>query len=129
MYLFIAYKPDSEDYCRGCRMAEYSSDFESANHLTAAKLAEKWAEYLYRNTQLRCNEAGYQFSIYLDGFQVYHPDYHVCWDGTEGLSSDEYYANQDEFVAREKWMLAGISAIEAHAKVLAHEIEKEKTRT
>ena len=27
-WIVIAYKPSSEDYCRGCLMASYDSDFE-----------------------------------------------------------------------------------------------------
>lgn len=55
MFLFITYKPDSTDYCRGCLMASYSGDHQIYNFLTPEQLVEKWAECLYRNMDLRCS--------------------------------------------------------------------------
>lgn len=75
MYLFIAYKPNSDDCCRGCHMASYKSDFVSENGLTAEDLLERWSKYLIANKNLRCGETGYDFYIYEDGFQLYQGDY------------------------------------------------------
>lgn len=75
-YLFIANKENSTDYCRGCLMASYDSDFYMENHLTDEALVKFWAEYLYRNDNLSVNEAGYQIAIFSGGIKV--------WDDTEG---------------------------------------------
>lgn len=71
MYLLVAYKPDSDDYCKGCHMASYSSDFVRHNHLSREELIQKWGELIAKNKQLECNEAGYDFYIYEDGVEVW----------------------------------------------------------
>lgn len=43
-FIFVAYKPDSEDTCRGCQMASYSSDFIFQPNLTEDEVIEAWAK-------------------------------------------------------------------------------------
>lgn len=66
-YIFIAYKPDSADYCRGCHMGSYSSDFILADDITEKELIEKWAEALYRNETLDSNEVGFDIYVFTHG--------------------------------------------------------------
>lgn len=120
MFLLIAYKPDSEDYCRGCRMASYSADFETHNMLTADKLTELLAGYLFKNLNLDCNETGYHFYIYKDGIQVWHENY-CRWDGAERYvyNTDEYWEHFTELEEREKQDADEINGIYIKAQELA----------
>lgn len=70
-YTLIAYKPDSDDYCRGCHMASYSSDLIIFNALDVNKIIDKMVE-CNTNIELNdnCNEAGYKFSIYKNGIII-----------------------------------------------------------
>lgn len=97
-YLFIARKDDSADYCRGCLMASYSSDFEVRNHLSEDELVRAWAEYLYQNMKLRFNESGYEFHIFENGVKVWEGDSAV-WDGEYRYEydSEEYWAKYETF--------------------------------
>ena len=63
MYTFIAYKPNSDDYCRNCHMASYSSDFFSMVTPYRQDLIEIWSDYLLKNLELKANERGYDFGI------------------------------------------------------------------
>lgn len=66
-YSLIVYKPNSSDYCRGCHMASYSSDFGSYFCQTREQVTELAAEFKKRNEFLLINEAGYDFLILKDG--------------------------------------------------------------
>jgi hypothetical protein len=98
-FILVAYKPNSNDYCRGCLMASYSGDFEVENHLTAEELTKKWATFINRNISLRINEAPYQFYIFKNGIKVWN-EYYPSWDGEKiyGYDSDETdaLANEDQ---------------------------------
>lgn len=60
-YLVVSYKASSDDYCRGCHMASYSSDHhieiltkdEAIDHVSTLEA-----------TQLSVNECGYDHWIY-----------------------------------------------------------------
>lgn len=78
-FIFIAYKSDSVDYCKGCRMASYSSDFYICDALDEVELIKKWSEYLLKNMELDCNEDGYIFHIFKHGVRVYDCNYPSCW--------------------------------------------------
>jgi hypothetical protein len=80
MFLLIAYKPDSSDYCRGCHMASYSSDHEIHTHLNAETLVVHWAHYLQKNLDLDHSEAGYTFWVFKNGIKVWEGNY-ATWDG------------------------------------------------
>lgn len=66
MYTLIAYKPNSDDYCRGCHMATYSSDLCVINGLNDENLLLECADFLTKNKNLDYNEDGYQFAILFD---------------------------------------------------------------
>lgn len=66
-YIFIAYKPDSDDYCRGCVVARYGSDFVHEPTNDAQRLAKIWGNCLFKNKTLDCNEVGYDIIIYRNG--------------------------------------------------------------
>lgn len=97
IYLFVAYKEDSDDYCRGCHMASYSSDFRMENHQTRDEIIQLVANYLFRNTQTKINERGYEIHVFRDGFQIV-ADEQVTWDGHDrwGYDEDAYPPNIEE---------------------------------
>ncbi len=66
-YTIIAYKPSNSDYCRGCLMASYSSEFdmlctderdEAVQFIVAKHKANKGHEY---------READYDITLLIDG--------------------------------------------------------------
>lgn len=61
-FILIAYKPNSEDYCRGCHMASYSSDLQQLETDNEQELIDFWAGLLA--TKLDHNEEGYEFTLY-----------------------------------------------------------------
>lgn len=131
-FLFVANKPSSSDYCRGCLMASYSSDYIMENMLTAEQLVKQWAECLHRNMNLDCNEAGYEFHIFKDGIKVWNETYST-WDGGQRYEyeSDDYYAHYSELEAQEQADQGEINDLHAQAKALAEQMQngqKEKER-
>jgi hypothetical protein len=120
MFLFIAYKSDSQDYCRNCLMASYHGDFIVENHIDSEKLVEKWSELLYKNLNLGCNESGYKFYIFKNGIKVYD-EYRATWDGAEiyGYNTDEYYEHLTDLEEQESKDSLEISEIYTKAKELA----------
>lgn len=64
-YTLIAYKPDSEEYCKGCFMRRWSSSYHT--HVfgddEVDKLIEKAADYHHTNTLMSRYEEGYTISI------------------------------------------------------------------
>ena len=78
MYVFIAYKPDSTETSRGCRMGSYSSDH--AVHIVDRKgLVNIWAQYLQKNLNLDCQETEYEFWVFKDGVMVFE-ERCITWD-------------------------------------------------
>lgn len=57
-YGLIAYKPNSDDYCKGCHMASYSSDFICEFGLNQEQIVDKLIELIY----YKCDtgEEGYE---------------------------------------------------------------------
>ena len=66
-YLLIAYKPSSEDYCRGCHMASYSSEFETTVCDSLSDLTEKIIHY--RTWELSCGEEGFELIVFDKNFK------------------------------------------------------------
>ncbi len=73
----LAYKPDSDDYCRGCHMARYSADFEWKASMDRAMIAEFLSEILFRNKHLDTNETGYDTTFLFNGEECGASD---AWD-------------------------------------------------
>lgn len=57
-FTLIAYKPNSEDTCRGCLMASYSSDFILEHNLEVDALINRLAEII--TYDCRPGEEGYE---------------------------------------------------------------------
>lgn len=89
-YTVIAYKPDSEDYCRGCRMASYSSDLCIHNRLTRKEAIDTYKNYLVKAYDLRVGEAGYSITIICDSFIFFS-------DAESGCIPDEWEDEEFEF--------------------------------
>jgi hypothetical protein len=67
-YLFYAYKPDSDDYCKGFHMASYYGDVVFQPEIDEAEVVQLWAGCLLKNKSLETNEAGYEeITVLLDG--------------------------------------------------------------
>ena len=76
MFLFLAYKPNSDDYCWGCHMASYSSNFEIHSRIKSSEaLISIWADIINRNKNLSVGEKGYEVQIYENGKCVYDDIY------------------------------------------------------
>jgi hypothetical protein len=67
MFTVIAYKPDSEDYCRGCLMSSYPSDMEFICSDNKDEVVEFLAEYKKHNAFLDSGEDGYEFTYLYNG--------------------------------------------------------------
>ena len=62
-FLVVSYKPNSDDYCRGCHMASYSSAFEQNIYKTEDEVVEHIAKL--DAEELDCGEEGYEHTIYV----------------------------------------------------------------
>lgn len=129
MFLFIAKKELSEDYCRGCLTELYPADVFLENWLSREQLIEKWSEYLLRNLNLRHSESGYNFFIFKNGVKVFDGEDldGTCWDGwlRYGYGRDEHHEHPEE-QAQEKTDLEEITAIYFEARSRAAEKQWEK---
>ncbi len=95
MYLFIAYKSDGANYCRGCVMEQWGSDFHCSNQLNAEQLTKSIAEYLYLN---KTEDGTHDFHIFEDGIKVYDSDYGgYTWDGMDRCRHEYNSAEYFEF--------------------------------
>jgi hypothetical protein len=106
-YLLSAYKPDSHDYCRGCHMASYSSDFQQLETDDKSELIDFWADLLAK--ELGYNEEGYQFTL--------HGDYMKD-------EFDDFYDLEKEAQAQAKHLIAK----REEAKRLEEQAKKERER-
>lgn len=59
--LLIAYKEESDDYCRGCHMASYASDFEKVVCHTEEELLTNYVKFSAFDQ--RINETGYEIHV------------------------------------------------------------------
>ena len=110
-FIFIAYKPSSEDYCRGCLMASYGAAHEVYSDLDEKELVEKWASYLYDNMDLDYGEVGYRFWLFMDGKKVIEETYHCYYyDCKEDLNLEHDDTTE---------VAAFITELEERAKLLA----------
>lgn len=63
----LAYKSDSDDYCRGCVMARYSSDFKWKSSMDRGEIEEFLAGLMFDNKHLDTNESGYEITFLFNG--------------------------------------------------------------
>jgi uncharacterized protein (DUF1501 family) len=78
IYTIFAYKPDSDDYCSGCRIASYSSRFEFLNTEDKNKALRFIVDKM--SQRMDSGEAGYDFAIIVDG--------HTLYNDLDGISDD-----------------------------------------
>lgn len=71
--VIVAYKPDSDDYCRGHVVEVYWSDFGLIESSDPDVITKFMAERMWRNTRLGYNEEGYKFYI-IEGTLTHLPD-------------------------------------------------------
>jgi hypothetical protein len=64
-YLILAYKADNEDYCMGCHVASYSSDFQYLNTTDREEALRFLVDKITYKVEDR--EYGYDFTIFIDG--------------------------------------------------------------
>lgn len=67
LYTLVAYKSNSSDYCRGCLMASYGSDFELWTGTELETLADRWASLLDRNRKMERGEDGFEVTLLING--------------------------------------------------------------
>lgn len=65
MITVMAYKSDSDDYCRGCHMASYSSDFKWLSNASKEETIEFIASVLSYVTDR--GECSYEVTVLIDG--------------------------------------------------------------
>ncbi len=121
IYTLIGYKDDSSDYCRGCHMASYSSEFAFYNNLNPEGLVAQLALLMLGNLRLRINEAGMKFIVLKNGIQLYNePDsggFH--YDEYNRYSGDEGLEYEEEIDARREEANFFLTDVLANAKTLA----------
>jgi hypothetical protein len=131
MFLFIATKEASEDYCRGC-LERYPADVFLENWLSRESLIEKWSDYLLKNMNLGHSESGYVVFIFKGGVKVFDGEDldGTCWDGWQRYEcgTEELYKHSQELKAQEKTDREEITAIYAEAKSRSAEKQWEKTQ-
>ena len=89
-YVFVAYKPESHDYCRGCHVATYPANFVSKSSLTEEELISEWGTIQLANNSLDTNEEGYAVQIWRDGMLV--------WDGIDGVGPQGEFEDENDYV-------------------------------
>lgn len=136
LYTLIMHKSDSYDYCRGCLMDSYTSDFEFSNYLTRDTLIERLAELAYKNLNLRINESGYKFIVLKDGVVLYNdidemrcntPDYVDRVYGIYNENDPQFYDKLEEAERMSEIAKVEIGKIMSEAKTFAqNRIDQEK---
>lgn len=81
-WVCIAYKPSSSDYCRGCLMASYYSDFEMLETEERDEVVKFITNIEFRNENLEINESGYEITI-IKGEEVRDTDKYDVEEGEE----------------------------------------------
>lgn len=106
-YTLIAYKPNNDDYCMGCHMASFSSDFELFCTTSEEELLDKWLDIRKAERQFDEHEAKYEITILFNGID---PDSGGCEEYEEFIRLreiidqrfEQWSKEQDEEDAREK---------------------------
>lgn len=62
LFILVAYKSNSSDYCRGCHMASYHSEHKLDINLNRERLIKEWARYTAYETKV--GESGYDISVF-----------------------------------------------------------------
>jgi hypothetical protein len=128
-YTFIAVKRDSVYYCGGLTQP-YPSEFHFQNHATRKVVIELLAERLYRNQNLRRNEASHVVTVLKDGDTIIR-DGAPQWDGLDRYGEgDEDYADAKavEHAMFEASDIMAAAAGSARRRIAAEAEEKEHAK-
>lgn len=123
-FTVIAYKPDSDDYCRGCHMESCPSDFSIEQFAAVDSTIEHIANVMFDNTILRVSETGYDIYVVYRG-SLY--EYNNCFLDDD---SDNDNCIKDIFAkARERAKHKHDAHKKAEEKAKRDERESEAKRT
>ncbi len=124
MFTLIGYKPNSDDFCRGCHMASYSSDLEVWVGDDREELIRRWADLVQRNGKLEHGEEGYTIhSVLVNGLPLFTTE-HV----QSGAMSDENIDRMDD-VQREHAAFEALLAAElARRRAAQAQLDAEAAR-
>ena len=75
----LAYKAESEDVCRGCRVASYGSDFKWKSSMDRGEIEEFLAGLMFDNKHLDTNEGGYEITFLFNG-EEYNDVDQIAWE-------------------------------------------------
>jgi hypothetical protein len=67
IFTILAYKPDTQDVCRGCVVARYSSDFKWKSSMDKAVMAEFLAEIQFADKHCEHGESSYEVTFLFNG--------------------------------------------------------------
>lgn len=104
-YTLIAYKPSSDDYCRGCHMASYSSDQDLFFSQSEDEIIEEWVKIKVRNENLDTNEVGYETTLLINGLHQGHwfeGENLPTWSEFERIQDKAHQAYKDFVRKREQ---------------------------
>lgn len=111
-YTFIAYRPSHEDYCRGCLMQSWSSDFMLEAGLTRNQVTTLVANTLAANAVDEPRAPEWDFYVLRRGVPIIHEGraYHDGWyDGpaNQFLVDPVYRAEVEAALVEPREILAG----------------------
>ena len=120
MLTVIAYKENSDDYCRNCHMASYSSDFKMLASIDEDKIVVFWGDILVLNKNMKIGEAGYDIKLLVNGTDygsVYinaTDDDEDCDDKAESISkvTDRILARAEQYAEVKQAELEAVKAQE-----------------
>lgn len=123
-YTVFAYKPDSDDYCRGCHVASYSSDFEYKITDDREEVIKFLVEKYRANKHMDYNETEYGITLLFNGKEP-------CDEAVEAtknmMAEAEVIAEREEIEAKaaaEKEAAHKKAVQEAEAKAKQEEADR-----
>ena len=125
VYTLVAYKPESDDYCKGCHMEHYYAQFDMAISENEEDIIKKWSSCLVTNKELRPNEEPWEMNLLINGRSASHSPGNIEPDSDE---EDEWIKNFNEEVSRISYK-AKEAADQAYTKLVEDRkkaIEEEK---
>ena len=75
MYTLVAYKPSSEDSCRGVTMGVFHSDFYLGVDLDKNALTKKLAEFIQKDKMKSGWDSELEFYIFRKGILIWEKNY------------------------------------------------------
>jgi hypothetical protein len=118
-YTIIAYKPSNTDYCRGCFMASYSSEFDMLCTDDRGEAVQFIVDKHKANEKHESREADYDITLLIDGKEP--AGVWVEQDGKEGGYWDESVQEHAQAILDEAKTIANRTEAEAKAAAAAAE--------